>query len=219
VGDFLNDIVEWMTALPVLSAYVMILIIAYGENVLPPIPGDMIVVFGGYLVGVGRLEMPLVILLATIGGAAGFMTMYAIGKRLGVAVAEEGRFRWIPVNRIKKSKELLGKWGYSLILANRFLSGLRSVISLTVGMAEMPAAKVSVYATISALAWTAILTYLGFFLGDHWEEVSVYLRTYGTVVTVIIGLFIGIQVYLGYRSRRKAVSKNDAPTEPSHGSL
>ena len=57
MGEVLTDIVEWMSSLPVLWAYFSILVIAYGENVVPPIPGDMIIVFGGYMRGMGRLEM------------------------------------------------------------------------------------------------------------------------------------------------------------------
>ncbi len=216
MGELLTDIVEWMTALPVFSAYAMILVISYGENVIPPIPGDMIIVFGGYLVGVERLDMPMVILLSTIGGALGFMTMYLLGKRVGVAVSERGKSKWISVRRIERSKKLLDRWGYSLIVANRFLSGLRSVISLTVGMAGMPAARTAAFATLSALVWSTLLAYSGYYLGDHWDQVSVYLRSYGTVVTVIIMLFVGIQIYMGYRSRRKTVNGSNEPLKSAN---
>ncbi len=47
MGDVLLEIVEWMTALPPVWAYGIVLGISWLENVLPPVPGDMIVVFGG----------------------------------------------------------------------------------------------------------------------------------------------------------------------------
>ena len=90
MGEFLADIVEWMSSLPALWAYIMILVIAYGENVLPPIPGDMIIVFGGYMVGIDRLDITPVIILSTIGGSLGFMTMYVLGNRIGRRVSKKG---------------------------------------------------------------------------------------------------------------------------------
>ena len=69
--ELLADIVTWMTAIPPLWAYVALFTIAYGENVVPPIPGDMVIVFAGYLVAVGRLDYWMVVMLSTVGGAAG----------------------------------------------------------------------------------------------------------------------------------------------------
>ena len=69
--QFFTDLIDWMTAVTPFWAYALILLIAYVENVVPPIPGDLIVVFGGYLVGLGKLTFWGVVLLATVGGVAG----------------------------------------------------------------------------------------------------------------------------------------------------
>lgn len=203
MGDVLSDIVQWMEMLSPVWAYILILVIAYGENVVPPIPGDMIVVFGGYLVGLGKLELWLVVLLATVGGAVGFMTMYAIGYRVGVAVLDPERLRWLPKRQVGKVERWLRKWGFGVVLANRFLSGLRSVISITVGMAHMDPWKTALFATISALLWTLMIAYAGYAVGDNWPVISVYLRQYGQVVLGAIGVFVLIRVVL-YVHRRQA---------------
>ncbi|MFV1979940.1 MAG: DedA family protein, partial [Rhodothermia bacterium] len=70
--DLLTQTLDWMARLPPVLMYLTVLVIAYGENVVPPIPGDMIVVFGGYLAGISTLNIWVVILLSTIGGTAGF---------------------------------------------------------------------------------------------------------------------------------------------------
>jgi membrane protein DedA with SNARE-associated domain len=174
--------------------------VSYTENVVPPIPGDMFVVFGGYMVGAGSLNIYLVILVSTLGGAAGFMTMYAIGHRIGHVVLVPKRYRWLPENRIKRVRQLLADWGFGLVVANRFLSGLRSVISLTVGMAHMNVGRTAVFSTVSALVWTALLALVGYFLGENWEAVQVYLRNYGWFITALIVVFVVIH---GIRLRRR----------------
>ena len=201
MGDLLADAVEWMSGMPPLAVYATILSVAYLENVIPPIPGDMLVVFGGYMAGLGLLNPWLVILLATIGGSAGFMTMYLIGHRVGTGLLEENRYRWLPKKRILSVRKHLKRWGYSLIAANRFLSGLRSVISLTVGMSHMPATRTLLWSTVSALVWTTVITGAGIFVGENWMVVGEYLRTYGVVITAIIIVFVLVRVIMVYIKR------------------
>ena len=59
MADLVSEFVTWMEALPPLWAYCIVFLIAYGENVVPPIPGDLIVVFGGYLAGRGLRVLAL----------------------------------------------------------------------------------------------------------------------------------------------------------------
>lgn len=201
MGDLLYDLVAWMTELPAGWVYSLILIVAWGENVLPPIPGDMIVVFGGYLAGLGKLDLMMVIFLSTAGGTAGFMSMYAAGSQLGTALLTPKRFKWLPKKRLLAARAYLGRWGYGLVAANRFLSGLRSVISLSVGMAHKPVWPTTLWATFSALVWTILLGVAGFYVGENWEVVGEYLRQYGAVVVSLLALFVLVQVLRFWFSR------------------
>ena len=202
MGDLLYDLVAWMSDLPQGWIYFLILVVAYGENVLPPIPGDMIVVFGGYLAGLGRLDVVVVVFLSTVGGSAGFMSMYGLGSKLGTALLTPGRYRWLPKKRFLAARAHLAQWGYGLVAANRFLSGLRSVISLSVGMAHKPVGPTFFWSTVSALVWTILLTAAGFYVGENWEVVGEYLRRYGEVVVIIMVAFVVVQLTRFWFSRR-----------------
>ncbi len=195
---------DWMAGLSPLWAYAAILVIAYGENVLPPIPGDMAVVFGGYLVGIGTLDLLAVVALSTLGGALGFMTMYAIGHRIGDAVLDPDRLRWLPKPQIARARDWLDRWGYGVVAANRFLSGARSVISLTVGMAQMNPVKTAAFATLSAAVWTTLITYAGYKVGENWQVIGDYLRTYGRVMLVLLllaGVVLAARWYMNQRKK------------------
>jgi membrane protein DedA with SNARE-associated domain len=212
MGESLIELVAWMSNLPTGWAYALILVIAYVENVLPPIPGDMLVVFGGYLAGIGRLNLGFVVVLATLGGTAGFMSMYLIGSRLGSAILDERRFRWLPRRRVLAARTLLARWGYRLVAANRFLSGLRSVISMSVGMAHKPAGPTAAFAAASALVWTTLLAVAGYYLGENWESVGEYLRQYGVVIVGLMVLFVIVQL-----ARYLAARKPDSEVDPHGG--
>lgn len=202
MGDVLLDIVEWMTALPPVWAYGIVLGISWLENVLPPVPGDMIVVFGGYMAGLDVLDAPLVVLLATIGGTLGFMSMYAIGHHVGTGLLEPDQYRWLPKKRIERVRQRLKDQGFVIVAANRFLSGLRSVISLTVGMAHMDAGKTWLWSTFSSLAWCTLLTVAGVVVGENWEIVSRYLQAWGSLVLGLLVLVALVQMVRYHRSRQ-----------------
>ncbi|MDA1027461.1 MAG: DedA family protein [Bacteroidetes bacterium] len=205
MGDLLVNIVDWMSSLPPSMAYLTILGVAYLENLIPPIPGDMLIVFGGYMAGMGLLNPWLVVLLATLGGSLGFLTMYGIGYKVGQGLLDPTKYKWLPKQKFEVVREKLQKWGFRLVAANRFLSGLRSVISLTVGMAHMSVRQTAIWCTVSALVWTALIAGAGYYVGENWGVVGEYLRGYGTIVTSIIVLFVlyqGVRALLSRKNNR-----------------
>lgn len=209
--DWFSDFFTWMQGLSAVWAYVTLLVIAYGENVAPPIPGDLVVVFGGYLAGTGKLHLGIVILLATVGGALGFMTVFALGYWFGQAVLDSDRFRWLPRDGVEKARRWLHQYGYGVIAANRFLSGARSVISLTAGMAQMGPWQSFLWCTVSALTWTGLISYAGYAVGDNWEVVGEYLQAYGRVVLALL-VVVALGVLARWYWKRRQEGTSDSTT-------
>lgn len=191
---WLFEMQSWMQTVAPIWVYAVLLFVAYLENVVPPIPGDIIVVFGGYLAGVGHVSFGLVVLVCSIGGLAGFMTVFAVGYRFGDAAMDRDRLRWLPKRRIYRARQWLHRWGYMLVGANRFLSGLRSVISLTVGAAHMNPLKTALFAGLSSVLWTLLITYAGLVLGENWALVGDYLHRYGRFVLLSILILVLVQI-------------------------
>ncbi|MEM6646898.1 MAG: DedA family protein [Bacteroidota bacterium] len=189
IGDLFIGFFDWMEALPPAWAYVALFAIAFGENVLPPIPGDLAIAFCGYLAAVGTLSFWPVVGLATVAGGLGFMAMYEIGDRLGQVVNNPKRMKWLPKEQIGKAQRWLRRWGYAVVAANRYLSGARSVISLTCGMAHMHRGKTAFWSTVSAFVWTAMIVYGGYTVGENWSVIGDYLAQYGRI---IIALMVGV---------------------------
>lgn len=208
MAEFFADIFNWVASLPPMWAYAVILIIAYGENIVPPIPGDMVVVFGGYLAGLGQLNFFTVWLLSTIGGALGFMSMYYMGRRMGNALYDPNRFRWLPKKQMEKARDWLERWGFWVVLANRFLSGARSVISLTVGMAKKNPYQTTVLSSVSALVWTGLIIYGGYAVGENWQIIGEYIRTWGYVILALTA--VALLIWGGRRFIARQKSAGDS---------
>ncbi len=119
MGEFFGDIFTWVESLSPLYAYLVIVGISYGENIVPPVPGDMIIVFGGYLAGASDLNFFVDWLLATLGGVAGFMTMYAFGARNTTKRSQQPDHEKVQITRTreisaKNNDHISRHWRYDI---------------------------------------------------------------------------------------------------------
>src|SRR5690606_39011525 len=96
----------------------------------------------GYLAAEGLVSGSGILGLTTVASAAGFMTMYAIGKRWGSGIRRyretHWTFRFINITYFDRAQRWMDRWGGGVVLANRFLAGTRSVIALMAGMGHLP---------------------------------------------------------------------------------
>jgi membrane protein DedA with SNARE-associated domain len=188
----LEDLIQYTQSVDPLLVYVIVFAVAYIENVFPPSPSDTIIVLGGSLVGIERVGFVETLLCATAGSTLGFMTMYKIGDWFGDKILEQGKIKFIPISGVRTVENWFQKHGYWLIVANRFLTGTRAVVSFFAGMAELNLARTTALCFLSALVWNAILVTGGFYLGKNWERIGFYLSTYSQVVTgilIVVALF------------------------------
>ncbi|MEM1056393.1 MAG: DedA family protein [Bacteroidota bacterium] len=199
--ESVEALATWLMGLPPLGIYGVLFAVSYVENVVPPIWGDTLIVLCGWLVGVGTLAFGPTVFLATLGGALGFMTMYALGWKLGDAVANPSRLRWIPRAPLQAAERWLKRWGQGVVLANRFLAGGRSVISLLAGSSRLPVLQTSIWASVSALAWCVLLVAGGAWVGAEWERVLNILTAYGRVITALVALAVVVGAIRWWRGR------------------
>ena len=125
----MEQFVNYLVALNPLWIYCIAGAIAYIENVFPPSPSDIILVSAGSLVGLGRVDFALLLVLSTIGSTAGFLTMYKVGDWFGLRILEAGKFKYIPIEKVHKVETWFKTYGYWIVIANRFLAGTRAVVS------------------------------------------------------------------------------------------
>ena len=173
--------------------------IAFLENIFPPFPSDVFVVFAGSLAGIGAVDFWWMLLVTTIGSTVGFMAMYKIGDWFGLRILETGKLKFIPTDSVHKIEGWFRKYGYVIIIANRFLSGTRAVVSFFAGMSELKLPVTTVLCFLSALVWNFLLLFAGQKLGQNWKVIFFYMETYSKTVSgiilIIVLLFVARFVY------------------------
>lgn len=176
--------------------YIVLFFSAILENIFPPIPGDTVTAFGAYLVGSGKLNFALVYIVTTIGSTAGFYLLFAIARQMGPSLSNHTVFRWLKPDSLGKAQKALGKYSYAIILANRFLPGIRSVISISAGLIQMKRVPVIIFSLISALFWNLIWIYAGYTVGSNWESIYTKISSLGRTYNIAAGIIAGIIIII-----------------------
>lgn len=207
MSELIAGATEQMTLWPPFWSYAILGFSAFLENVIPPVPGDTVVVFGAYLVGRGALDWQPVYAATSVGGTAGFMVMWYLGLTQGrsLIVRHPRVVRILSEKHLDRAQAWLDRYGLWLVVANRFLTGIRSAISLAAGMGRMRFRGVFLAALLGIMAWNGILLGAGLLVGRNWplvlEWVSVYNRV-GLAILALAVLAVGGRWWI--RRRRRA---------------
>ncbi|MCU0452164.1 MAG: DedA family protein [Bacteroidetes bacterium] len=204
----MESILTYLTGLDPWAIYLLVAGIAYIENVFPPFPSDVLVVAAASLAAVGQVNGWVLITTTTLGSTLGFMTMYAIGRWIGIHLLESGKVKFLPPDQVRRVEGWFRQYGYGVVVANRFLAGTRAVVSFFAGMSRLPIVPSVGLSFASALVWNFILVQAGLALGSNWERIIIYLDAYGKTVTSVV-----VVVTLGYIAYRVFGPKSGAKKE------
>ena len=187
----LESITSYAASLSPVWFYAVLALSAFVENVVPPIPGDTVTVFAAYVVGRTQQGFLGVLISTTLGSAAGFMTLYALGRRIPEDYFVRRNFRFLPASSFLAAESWFQRHGYWIVLANRFLSGIRSVISIVCGLYRLPWPRVFVLALAGCAAWNLVLIYAGYMLGANWRLIDRILGDYSRLLLILAVLLAG----------------------------
>jgi membrane protein DedA with SNARE-associated domain len=194
----MHEIITTLEQLSPVWVYCTLFLFAYVENLFPPSPSDIVIVFAGTWIAIGRINIFGAILFTTMGSTLGFVSMYMIGRWFGSHILKTGKLKFIPVSSVQKVELWFRKWGAWVIVANRFLSGTRAVVSFFAGMSGLQLSTTVPLCATSALVWNGLLLYAGCLLGQHWQVIGHYLAMYSKIITTVIvaGLVVWVIVLM-----------------------
>jgi len=206
----MEELITAISTLDLRYVYIAVFFIAFVENLFPPLPSDVIVVFGGSLVAIGSGNAFLTVALASCGSAAGFFVMYLIGRSVGDRVLETGRIKFISLDLVHSVENWFRRYGYWVIVLNRFLAGTRAVVAFGAGMSDLRMTPTLLLSFVSSAVWNTILVLAGIYLGSNWRQIGDWLAAYSLAVSILIASALvvwGIAAWL--KNRRRSAARAD----------
>ena len=188
-----------------LGVFLMIAI----ENIFPPIPSEVILLFGGFMTTYTKLNIVVMVLAATAGSVVGAIALYYIGKifnkeRLKKLISGKlGKILRLKTSDIDKADEWFDTKGNKTVFFCRFVPLIRSLISIPAGMSEMPIPKFLLYTTIGSLIWNFVLILVGSLVGENWENIVNIFDTYSHIIVAILAVLVILAIVIFYWKRSK----------------
>lgn len=199
MASLLEHIYEWVQYITEWLGYPGIFFLMLIENIIPPLPSELVMPLAGSLVAEGRLAMPGVLLAGTLGSVAGAVLLYGLGLWLGRPQLERwvcryGKYVFFDAGDFRRSLELFERHGKLTIFLARLVPGVRSLISIPAGVNRMPFAGFMLLTLLGTLAWNTLLAGAGMLLGRNWSRVLELVDAYELVL--FAGLGAGVLFFL-----------------------
>lgn len=203
---------QWIMDVMEQFGYFGVFLLILLENVFPPIPSEVILTFGGFMVTQSdKLNFVGMLLASTLGAVTGALILYYLGHLLGLKRLEKvvERYGWLlrlTKEDLYKADSWFRKYGGIAVFLCRFVPLVRSLISIPAGINRMNIVTFTLYTTIGTVIWNAVLIYLGYTLGENWEQVLHTFDTYSNFFYILMAIgIIAVVIYL-YKRKPKGES-------------
>jgi len=200
----IDSILEWLGSLPPLLVYLVVGVVAAVENVFPPVPADVVALFGGFLSGKGNGHPWVMFLVVWLGNLSTALLMYWVGRRKGTEFfrGRIGRMILQP-KQMEKLSRFYQRRGTIVIFISRFLPMFRAVVPIFAGTSKVGFWRAAVPMALASAAWYGLIVYLGATAGENWEQIRSAVESSGKWLALAAGVVaIGVGGWW-WRSRRE----------------
>ena len=180
------------------------------ENIFPPIPSEVVLLFGGFMTTYTKLNLFGMIIFSTLGSVVGAIVLYYIGKILNkerlkkIVSGKLGKVLRLKAADIEKADKWFDTKGNKTVFFCRFIPVVRSLISIPAGMSEMIMSKFLLYTTAGSLIWNTVLLFIGNKVGENWKKIENIMNQYSHIILIILIIaFIGFVIYHFTKKKKK----------------
>lgn len=201
----LSSFFHWLADTILRLGYPGILVLMAIESSILPLPSELVMPPAGYLAAKGQMNSLLAVGVGTLGSVIGALVNYALALFVGEPLLRKyGKYVLVSARSLDRTEAFFRRHGEISTLIGRLLPVVRHLISIPAGVSRMNLGRFIFFTALGAGLWCAILTYLGWIIGRHGEQVEAVIGTYvhHTFLTYILpGVVILLVAYVLWRRR------------------
>jgi membrane protein DedA with SNARE-associated domain len=204
---------QWIEQFIRQGGYWALAVITFVENIFPPIPSEVILPLGGYLVTQGRLTLWGVVLAGTIGSLVGAFVLYYVGRKLKrrrIAAWAAKHGHWVLLTRgdVEDAFDWFERHGGAAVFFCRMVPGVRSLISVPAGSSGMSLGKFTLYSVAGTAIWTTALALVGMWLGGQYRDAEAFLSWINYIIVGMIVLTVAGWLYKRRREQKGSAEES-----------
>jgi membrane protein DedA with SNARE-associated domain len=195
VDQFIYSVLEWLARLGYLG-------IALGL-MIEVIPSEIVLAYGGFLVGNGQVTFVGAVIAGTIGGVLAQLFLYWAGYFGGRPFLDKyGKYVLIQQKHLDLAEGWFRRYGAGVIFGARFIPIVRHAISIPAGIAKMSLLRFTTLTTLAVIPWSIFFLLLGWQLGSNWQEIKEVAGPYVTPIAAIAGVLLIVYILFQWRQKR-----------------
>jgi len=192
----LDQVIEWIVATVSDLGYGGIVIMMFLESSFFPFPSEVVMIPAGYLAWKGKMNLAAVIFFGVTGSVLGALLNYYIAYFWGKPfILKYGKYFKFTEERFDKLNKFFIKHGAVSTFIGRLLPGIRQYISFPAGLSSLSLIKFVLYTSLGAGIWSAVLVYIGYFVGGNKEAIHKYSSEALIFLILFSVLFVLLYVY------------------------
>ena len=201
--EILTAITSWLVETVGSMGYAGISALMFLESSFFPFPSEVVMPPAGYLAWKGEMSLLGVLVSGIAGSILGALFNYWFAVKFGRPfILKYGKYFFISEESVAKADAFFVKHGHVSTLVGRLLPVIRQYISLPAGISRMPLGTFTIFTALGAGVWVAVLTFVGYMLGEHQEFLAQYLHVI-TLGCVALAVVIALGYLLWLRMRKK----------------
>ena len=203
-------IINIMNSYGYIGVFLLILI----ENIFPPIPSELILLFGGFMTTYTKLNIIGMIISSTLGSLIGALLLYKIGtifskEKLKILISGKlGRVLKLKNRDIDNANKWFTNKGKKTVFFGRFIPLIRSIISIPAGINKMNISKFITYTLLGSAIWNLVLIILGHIVGRNWKAILKIFKLYSRFALLLLFISLMILIIKYYKNKFKEQNIN-----------
>ena len=184
------------------------------EGMLLPIPSEVVMVFGGYLLYENELPpysfapaFAILLIVGTVGNLVGALLAYLIGDKGGAEFVKlYGKKIGISEKTIDRVNLWFNKYGEVSVFVTRLVPIFRTFISIPAGLGRMKISKFISFTVIGMVIWDTILIYIGYTLGTRWNSILGISNNLTYAALAAAAIVLVVLYYMAKKSARNSTT-------------
>lgn len=197
---------HWITHLVNSLSYWGVAILMAVENIILPIPSELIMPLAGFKTARDQMTLFGVIAAGTAGSVLGGLPLYYAGFALGEDrlrkwIQRYGKWMLVRAKDLDRASDRFSGNSFIDVTLGQLLPGIRGLISIPAGVARMNVGLFLLANLIGTLVWCTVLAVAGRLLGRNFTKIHEFL---GPTGWVILGLLVAALAYWLIRRKMRS---------------
>jgi membrane protein DedA with SNARE-associated domain len=190
---------QWLISLVGTWGLPAIFVTMTAESAGVPISSEVVVPLGGALASQGKLNLILVILVASVANLTGSLIAFWLTRCYGERLVLSRFGRWLGLSRghLKLADRFFSRFGLWAVLVGRLLPIVRTYISFPAGVSKIGYVRFTLATMAGAIPWNFALAYAGYKLGQHYETVAATLGPFAIPIAIGVVILLVLAWWFG----------------------